>query len=351
VRWSVVVAALLVGGCYARSPKAPETSVPASPDSAEPDDGPTVPAGTAILVEGELLDAVEAALANASQRIDVAQYTLWESSTTSRLYDALALAASRGVAVRVLADEEADTAPDVLAQLEAAGAEVQLDSPDVTLHTKLWVVDDVAFIGSHNLSSSALSSNREVSARLTDPEAVALVETWFNGVWADSASTPEVPSASGTTRPVFDRTVLPAVLGCIEDAEVRVRVAMYAFAWDPDYLGGEVDQILQALVGAHQRGVDVQVLLDGSSWIVDNGINQGALDQLWNAGVNARVAEGSEVVHAKALVCDDTALVSDANWSYSGLVRYHGASVALQSDRLADDLAEWIEALHAAGHR
>ena len=309
----------------------------------------TVPAGTSVLAERDLYDAISGALEVADTRVRLAQYTLWDSGDASRLLEAVEDAARRGVSVQVLADEEADDTEAWLARLADAGAETALDSPDVTLHTKLWIIDDVAYTGSHNLSDSALSSNREVSARLTDPDAVAAFDAWFDGVWADSTATPSVPALPGNTRPVFDRDVLPAVLDCFHTADDRIRVAMYAFAWSAEYPGGEVDQILQALVQANQRGVDVKVVLDGSAWITDHQINDDAIVQLQAGGVDVRTADRSEVLHAKALVCDNSAFISDANWSYSGLALYHGASVHIIADRLADDLAAWIDALHAAG--
>lgn len=343
---------LALGACTARP--AHKSVQPSSSSAPVPDDsgsaaGPTVPAGTAVLVDSELRDALLQALASAESRVRVAQYTLWDSGDAARVHAAVAEAAARGVDVQVLADEEAGDTPDVLAQLERAGAETRLDSPETTLHTKLWVIDDVAFTGSHNLSDSALSSNREVSARLTDPTAVAAVDGWFSALWTDSTARVTAPAVDGSTRPVFDDDVLPAILACIDGATERVRVAHYAFAWSADYPGGEVDQVLQAFVAAHHRGVDVRLLLDGSAWITDHDINTDALAQLRAAGVPVRVAASGELVHAKAMVCDATAFVSDANWSYSGLALYHGASVSLDSERLADDLASWIDDLYAAG--
>ena len=348
---SCLLAALLTG-CHPRS--APKPGATGTPPILQDSGGPpsaTVAAGTAVLTDDALFDAVSGALAVATTRIRLAQYTLWDSGDAAHLLEGVAEAAARGVQVQVLADEEADDTADWLARLTEAGAETALDSPDVTLHTKLWIIDDVVFTGSHNLSHSALSSNREVSARLTEPAAVAAFDAWFDGVWVDSSASPDVPSVEGTTRPVFDRDVLPAVLACIDGAEERVRVGLYAFAWNADYPGGEIDQLLRALVAAADRGIDLRVVLDSSRWIRDNAINDAAIDQLRAGGVDVRRADAGEVVHAKAMVCDDTTLVSDANWSYSGLALYHGASVHIESERLADELATWIDALYDAGSR
>lgn len=309
----------------------------------------SLPAGTTVLVEAELADAVSASLRAATTEVRVAQYTIWDSARVQSLLVDLADAAARGVRVRVLADEEADDTPAMLEQLSAAGVETRLDSPDVTLHAKMWVIDDSAYAGSHNLSSSALSTNREVSARVTVPTAVDAMAGWFDALWDDSSVDPGTIAERGGVTPRFDDDALGAYVDCMNAAQTRLRISMYAFSWSADYRGGEVDQLLLSVLAAHGRGVDVGVLLDGSDWIVDNSINEAAIAELRAAGVPVFVANAREVVHAKAIVCDDVAVVSDANWSYSGLVLYHGVTLVLEDQSEADRLASWIEALMADG--
>jgi len=348
VRWCAVMGLLTCCEPSVRdTPESADVAAPAAEADEETEAG--LPVGTELLADDALREAVALALAAAETRVRVAQYTLWDSGAVVDLVDALGDAAERGVRVQVLADEEASDTPGLLAELEARGVETQLDSPDVTLHNKLWIIDDAVLTGSHNMSNSALTANREVSVRVTDPEAVAAFSDWFDAVWAAPESDPTIAAMSGATRAYFDDAVLDGVLGCIAQSRESLRVAMYAFSWSDEYPGGEVDQVLQALLAAHARGVALQVVLDGSSWIVDNAINEGAIAQLTTAGVPVRVADNEAVVHAKVMVCDQTAFVSDANWSYSGMVRYHGASVAVDGARVADPLAAWIDGLWRDG--
>ncbi|MFH1080470.1 MAG: phospholipase D-like domain-containing protein [Pseudomonadota bacterium] len=89
-------------------------------------------------------------------------------------------AARRGV--RVVLVLEQDAKPDSTInrdnrrsseQLKKAGVEVYFDSPKKTMHTKLAVIDGrYTFIGSHNLTQSALKHNNELSV-LVDSPAVA----------------------------------------------------------------------------------------------------------------------------------------------------------------------------------
>ena len=55
-------------------------------------------------------------------------------------------------------------------KLKAAGIKVCMDAPDRTMHTKMIVIDRrTLFIGSHNLTQSALKYNHEVSVRIESP--------------------------------------------------------------------------------------------------------------------------------------------------------------------------------------
>jgi phosphatidylserine/phosphatidylglycerophosphate/cardiolipin synthase-like enzyme len=58
-------------------------------------------------------------------------------------------------------------------RLKKAGMDVHWDSPKKTTHTKLAVIDGrYTFIGSHNLTQSALKYNNEMSVMI-DSQAVA----------------------------------------------------------------------------------------------------------------------------------------------------------------------------------
>jgi phosphatidylserine/phosphatidylglycerophosphate/cardiolipin synthase-like enzyme len=86
-------------------------------------------------------------------------------------------AARRGV--RVVLVLEQDAKPDSTInrdnrrsseQLKKAGVEIYFDSPKRTTHTKLAVIDGrYTFIGSHNLTQSALKHNNELSVLIDSP--------------------------------------------------------------------------------------------------------------------------------------------------------------------------------------
>ena len=94
-------------------------------------------------------------------------------------------AARRGVRVKVVLEQDTKTDSTVnrdnrnaSERLKKAGVEVYFDSPKRTMHTKLAVIDGrYTFIGSHNLTQSALKHNHELSVLVDSP---AVAETTLN---------------------------------------------------------------------------------------------------------------------------------------------------------------------------
>ena len=101
-------------------------------------------------------------------------------------------------------------------------------------------------------------------------------------------------------------------------ARVRVWAEVYTLT-DPD--------VLLALASAHQRGVDVKVLLDPSQ-----PYNRRSFDGLRSAGVPVRwypVPPGS-LLHAKIGLFDAELVLGSANWTYSGLDVNHELDIETQ---------------------
>jgi phosphatidylserine/phosphatidylglycerophosphate/cardiolipin synthase-like enzyme len=105
-------------------------------------------------------------------------------SLTNLLLDALRDACHRGVDVRLVIDmgrgdgRVPETKAAFLARLREAGGKVYEDSPDVTTHAKVLIVDDdYTVVGSTNWSLPALEENNET--------AVVIESQDINGHYAD----------------------------------------------------------------------------------------------------------------------------------------------------------------------
>lgn len=144
-----------------------------------------------LLADSDYFPALLAAVKEARQSIDLAMY-LWKLSKSTnnkprQLVRALGLAHRRGVRVRVVLevsgyDKDINRANRETAQLlEQEGIKVLFDSPAVTTHAKLAIIDGrFSFLGSHNLTQSALRRNHEISILIDDPTLAARLISYFD---------------------------------------------------------------------------------------------------------------------------------------------------------------------------
>lgn len=133
----------------------------------------------------------------------------------------------------------------------------------------------------------------------------------------------------------------------LETASERILLAGYTLS---------SQRVVDALVAAHERGVTVEVLVDGTpvGGVTDDQVN--ALDAIANAGVSVDVLAGEltrfRFHHAKYAIVDDRALVTTENWKESGLGGNSSRGWAVITDQagIVDELArtyradtEWVD--------
>ena len=143
----------------------------------------TVKAALRYLDDADYLPVALALIRNARQSVVVSMYhapeTVSPQESQERLFSQLIAAAWRGVYVHVLLEcpynsgtkMEGDHAA-LIERLRAAGVDARFNTPGVSLHEKMIVVDDFQIvIGSHNWSGGSLEGRvHEGSALLVLPE-------------------------------------------------------------------------------------------------------------------------------------------------------------------------------------
>ena len=289
-------------------------------------------------------------IAGAEQRLHVIEFVVYPDGTVQEILDALSAAAERGVEVRMLADEASDSTRRALEILHLSGIEARFDSPRRVTHNKLIIADDRVLLGSTNLTSNALDRNNEANIYVIDATVAAYFEEYFHALWADSATEPSVVwSRDSLLVPLSDRDIASAYLSCLEQASERILVLQYVVRYDESYPGSSYNRLVEALIEAHRDGIEVQVVLDASDWITEHQINDRAQDLLLAEGIPLRNPPASIVTHAKLLICDDTVIVSDANWAYKALEHYHGTSVQVTDLEVADQYRRYFQRIWDQG--
>ncbi len=159
--------------------------------------GGTYAARTTLLKNREFSDALLEGVHSARKSIYFSffLFKITDSRTNlpRRIAEELIQAKKRGVEVTVLLERQSadrtSAGRDSLdfdnrrtaELLNKGGVKVYFDSPGVTTHTKVAVIDGrFVFLGSHNLSQSALRHNNELSVMLDSPEMAAEVTAYLD---------------------------------------------------------------------------------------------------------------------------------------------------------------------------
>ena len=135
-----------------------------------------------ILRDRDYLPALKDAFDKAKKEITLSFYHFKikdsQNSDPDIILASLIRASRRGVKVLVLLEQGRDPGEgntqenmQTLERLKKVGVTVYLDSPATTTHTKMAVVDGkYTFVGSHNLTQSALRYNHEISVLIESPQ-------------------------------------------------------------------------------------------------------------------------------------------------------------------------------------
>ena len=149
------------------------------------------PGKTTLLINREYGSTLLAGLREARSSIIVSCYlfkiTKFPGNMPHRIADELIRARQRGVAVTVIFEQSRDESDFLNREnrataslLTPSGIKVRFDSLRKTSHAKVVVIDDrLVFLGSHNLTHSALSRNNEISVRIDSPEMAREIKTYL----------------------------------------------------------------------------------------------------------------------------------------------------------------------------
>jgi cardiolipin synthase len=336
-----------------------------------------------LLVDGDaIFDALEAAILAAERTIQLEVFQ-FGGEVGMRLAHALKARHEAGVHVRVLLDPAhghagsiRDQIERVIRELDEAGIErrdfdlgcmppgpTRLSNLGLINHAKLVVVDGrVAFTGGMNFYDHG-SCNHDYMVRLEGP-AAAHLGALMDGDWhLSGAATPAIRHVEGERQ--GNAIVEIAETGprrrTIRELITRHVVTAREKVW-VEVLFLDDDHIIDTLVEAAGRGLDVRVILDPLNWghhvpelekLPFHGIpNWHAVDRLIDGGVAVswfQPTRPGQNLHAKMAMMDDRfVLVGSANYTYRALDRSREVTIGLECPDVARAFGEAFLADEAA---
>lgn len=313
-------------------------------------------------------DAWLAAIRGARQRVLLENYIIRDDEVGRAFRDALVERAQAGVFVAVVADWLGclgQSGRSFWAPLRAAGGEVRVFNP-LQLgeplgwisrdHRKLLVVDGV--LGS--LSGVCISAKwlgvpargvppwRDTGVALRGP-AVAELEAAFAQSWGETGTAlrpfPAAPGPAAPAGNVALRLIAtqPSTAGMYRLDQLIAAMARKTLWLTDAYFVGLAPYV-QALVAAARDGVDVRLLVPGSSDIpVVAGLSRSGYRPLLKAGIRVFEWNGS-MLHAKTAVADGQwARVGSSNLNIASWLGNRELDVAVEDDGFASQLATQYE--------
>jgi phosphatidylserine/phosphatidylglycerophosphate/cardiolipin synthase-like enzyme len=264
------------------------------------------------------------------------------------LWDAIVAASDRGVVVRVLLDESdwaqsiTDKNRPTIDYLLAHGISARFDDPSVTTHAKLLVIDcRIVILGSTNWNEHSFYDQEQADVSIEDAAVGEVFASYFDRLWngtlfpgavrlqVDSIS-PDEPLIIPLPETV-DTENYPAVLfRLVSQARESIHVVMYRISHYPQYQQSVTNNILDALITAAGRGLDVRVYMDDCAFYEsDKEANLQAARYLSDHGVDVRMDDPSIVTHAKLVIIDQrTVILGSTNWNYYSLARNNETDIA-----------------------
>ena len=140
-----------------------------------------------------------------------------------------------------------------------------------------------------------------------------------------------------------DREYYRAVIEDINGAEKEVLVAMYLMVYDPDDPEDWANDLIRALVKAHERGVAVKVIIEYRTYRGTLEVNLEAFKYLREHGVEVKLDNDTETDHYKLVIIDERIVyVGSHNWSEAGLYYNRETSIRVVDAGIARELREYF---------
>ena len=121
----------------------------------------------------------------------------------------------------------------------------------------------------------------------------------------------------------------------IQNAKESIYLIAYLFLLY-DYQDAYSNRLLEDLIEAHEKGVDVHVILEypKPEYMEEEGpANQKVYEKLKAAGIDVRFDKPERTTHSKVLIIDEEIIIAGShNYSFNGL-KYNNETSLLLKDR------------------
>lgn len=267
---------------------------------------------------------------NAQKSIDMAIYGY---SSIPDLEVALKNAKKRGVKIRMVYDSDNNgnniyENTSFLANLIGASkSDIDSKNARYLMHNKFFVFDNkIVITGSANLSHTDMSGYNANALLVINSEEIAkLYKREFEQMYNGRFHNDKISYNRGEN--IYfspqDKTITNGVLPLIRNSKHCIYIPAFIII---------ERQIIEELISAKRRGVDVKIIADAL-----NASNKNSkISEFRNAGVPVKIENYAGKLHSKTMIIDDKYLIlGSMNFSYSGENRNDENLIILENPQAA----------------
>lgn len=240
--------------------------------------------------EGGIDERIAEDISLAQESIQLAMYDF----TNEKLLDALIQAHQRGVNVRVVTDDSTIES-DCYQSLIAEGVAVVDDQNTQSLmHNKFLLIDNhILWMGSTNFTYYAFYRNNEDALRWESSALTLAYGEVFEKLFTHQPTPTHTTLSNLSVYFSPNQESSQAIIDAIESATKRIHFMLYTFT---------DSRIAQALIQAHQRGVEVLGIFDESQ---NSYQTYSQYTPLLEAGLSVKLDGNPYKLHHKVMIIDD----------------------------------------------
>ena len=161
---------------------------------------------------------------------------------------------------------------------------------------------------------------------------------------ADMRSCPQKNCAKDSEIvPISDRGYFPAVHEALQNAKTSIHILAFELKHYDTYSSSLQNQIIEDIIAAKKRGVDVKIVLDEYS---DSDPKTNGYDYVKRNGVDIKYDSNKTTTHAKLIVIDGKVVIlGSTNLSFYALEKNNEVDVILSSDKTAAYFERYFQKL------
>ena len=149
---------------------------------------------------------------------------------------------------------------------------------------------------------------------------------------------------------MINRQHFPALLKLLDSARKSIRILRYGMSYNANYPGSSPNRLIDALIAARERGVEVEVILDRSDYNqMLNEVNAATRRHLEKGGVKVRFDSEEITSHAKLLIIDDRAVVGSPNWGHQALDIRNECSLVVSDPKTVASFRDYFSRIWKEG--